>query len=132
MNVTLVLGAVPDAVARHARELLAGSDRVTHVDGRCGDLVAALMNSRHPVLVDDVPAWVAGLEDRAEERIEEVVLTVRSLPFPVVLISREGDEEHLARVNERLSAIADQVHLVVAGRVLDLSDAPRIRTPRRR
>ena len=78
-----------------------------------------------------------GARDSIETLLAELAVAARSLPFPVVLVSQElswgplpadfhdrllGDLN--AHVNEVLGAASHRVHAVIAGRVLDLSQAP--------
>ena len=114
------------------------------------DLTRALLGSRNPVLIDCVGAWLRGQlddhdlwEDAAGAKAlidglsDELAVAAQALPFEVVLVSEDAgplswsDEPRdrlfaslLADVNCRLSAAANGVHVVMAGRVLDLSSAP--------
>lgn len=114
------------------------------------DLTRALLASRHPVLIDCLTEWLCGqLDDRAlwddpagaratiEELLAELAVAARAMPFEVVLLSQELPQqawgpqapdphqlllgELMSHVNQTLSAAADRVHVIVAGRVLDLS-----------
>ncbi|MCK0113981.1 bifunctional adenosylcobinamide kinase/adenosylcobinamide-phosphate guanylyltransferase [Ornithinimicrobium sp. F0845] len=113
-------------------------------------LSRALLLSRRPVLIDTLSHWVWRTLDehdqwrsatRAIETLEpildELLVVYRSLSHDVVAISdevgwgreptnaREGTyREVLAHVNNRFSAVSQRVHLLVGGRVLDLSNAP--------
>lgn len=112
-------------------------------------LAMALLASRRPVLLSSVPDWLwsvveaEGLwaDPRAAARhmepmLEEAAVALRAVPFDVVLVSNEpaaptaSDDrdtlllaELLGVANTRLSAACAQVHVVTAGRVLDLSGA---------
>lgn len=114
------------------------------------DLTRCLIGSREPVLVDDIGDWLRGQltdhrlwdsPDAARERLttlsEELAVAAQALPYEVVLVTqdaalREWPREPrerlyldlLGQVNHRLSAASTHVHVVVAGRVLDLSGAP--------
>lgn len=114
------------------------------------DLTRALLGSRRPVLVDCLPQWVRrhlteheawDQPDLAGELVggllAELAVAARALPFDVVLVSEEtswsgvpGDSRDrllhdlVSQVNRVLSPACDQVHAVIAGRVLDLSSAP--------
>lgn len=115
-------------------------------------LTRALLQSRKPVLIDTLSHWVWQLLDsqdlwRSDEQaigtlepvIDELLVVYRSLPQEVVAISdevgwggeamtgRESTYRHaLSYVNDRFSAVSERVHLIVGGRVVDLSDAPSV------
>lgn len=180
MTTTLVLGAERSGKSRYAQSLLAASSEVTfvatgptpgpgdspdlahwlkqHQDARpqgwttveTHDLTRAMLNARHPVLIDDIGSWVHAVIDDAKAwgnparvgqelgaRVDELVVAWRHLPFDVVAVSPETGwglpsrsakervlRDALGYVNGRLSRSSDRVHLVVAGRVIDLSKAP--------
>lgn len=112
-----------------------------------GDLTHALIAARNPVLVDCLSDWLGGqLDDRdlwddpvgarglVDGLLDELVVAAQGLPYDVVLVSEEvdgraaapGSPERLTadlldHVNRRVSAAVQQVHLILAGRVLDLS-----------
>lgn len=112
------------------------------------DLGRALMCSRTPVLVDDLEYWVRDLlrgpealsPEEARLRIDHLLVALTHLPHDVVVVSNQSpttdspqtgadtDGELLSsllgEVNRRVVARSALVHLVVAGRVLDLSTAP--------
>lgn len=113
------------------------------------DLTRALLSSRHPVLVDGIAEWVGGIIDSHDikdpeklqhdliAQMDELVVAWRHVPFDVVAVTEEvgwgqsgtTEEDRIFRetlgyVNARLSRASHRVHLVVAGRVLDLSKAP--------
>lgn len=113
------------------------------------ELSRALLQSRTPVLIDTLSHWVWQMLDREdlwrsgeqavaalEPVVDELLVVYRSLPQDVVAISDEvgwggeattGPEsiyrQVLSYVNNRFSAVSQRVHLVVGGRVLDLSEA---------
>ena len=113
-------------------------------------LSRALLLSRRPVLIDTLSHWVwsvleehdlwaasTGAIEQLEPTLDELLVVYRSLSHDVVAISDEvgwGREptnareetyrEVLAHVNNRFSAVSERVHLLVGGRVLDLSGAP--------
>ncbi|MGV3562847.1 MAG: bifunctional adenosylcobinamide kinase/adenosylcobinamide-phosphate guanylyltransferase [Nocardioides sp.] len=111
-----------------------------------GDLVAAIALGR-PVLVDCLGTWLTGVLDTAEawewpvERLEslvaaeldrllpalasataDVVLVTNEVGWGVVPSHRSGRvfRDLLGTVNQRVATACDEVHLVVAGRVLVL------------
>lgn len=114
------------------------------------DLTHALLASRHPVLIDDLSGWLHGVleeesvaddPDRArdvvEGRLDELSVALRAVPFEVVTVSHDPSwvrfpedpaerlyVELLAHVNQRVSAASSHVFAIMAGRVVDLSDAP--------
>jgi adenosylcobinamide kinase/adenosylcobinamide-phosphate guanylyltransferase len=178
MTTTLVTGPVRSGKSRHAEDLLAHhaevlyiatgpladtadpewSARVRHHQARRAAgwrtvetlaLPAALDDARHPVLVDCLGTWLAGLVDQvgwddlgaASTQVEgarsELLVALRRARHPVVLVTNEVGwslvpetpsgrffADELGRLNAAVSAVADRVHLVVAGRVLDLTAAP--------
>jgi adenosylcobinamide kinase / adenosylcobinamide-phosphate guanylyltransferase len=100
-----------------------------------------------PVLVDCLGTWLTAVIDGAaawdlpsgeahslvEARLEDAAVALRAAPGPVVLVTNEVGlgvvPEHrsgrlfrdlLGTVNQRLAQECDEVHLVVAGRVLRL------------
>lgn len=117
------------------------------------DLSHALLRARCPVLVDDLGNWVSGQIDAIDawkdrERatahldtlLDELVVALAAIPYPVVVVSNEVGmgvvpksasgrlyRDLLGIANARVSAIATAVHVVIAGRVLDLSNAPLVR-----
>jgi adenosylcobinamide kinase / adenosylcobinamide-phosphate guanylyltransferase len=102
------------------------------------------------VVVDCLGTWVTGLVDEAglwddldaaTELLEaatdrlrdalaitraDVVVVTNEVGFAPVATTPSGRwfQDALGRVNAGIASRADRVHLVVAGRVLDLSDAP--------
>ena len=112
------------------------------------ELSRALLQSRTPVLIDTLSHWVWQMLDREdlwsssehavaalEPVVDELLVVYRSLPQDVVAISDEvgwggeattGPEsiyrQVLSYVNNRFSAVSQRVHLIIGGRVLDLSD----------
>lgn len=114
------------------------------------DLTRALMRARSPVLVDCLGTWltrsvdqVGGWEDpdRAREHVadlvDHLVVAWRHLPVDAVAVSNEVGwgvvpetpagrlfRDLVGAVNARIAAASDRVHLVVAGRVLQLDDTP--------
>lgn len=118
------------------------------------DLTRALLASRHPVVIDDLGGWLQGVlgddplaegleqvRGRVEERLDELSVALRAVPFEVVTISHDPSglrlppdpverlyAELLSRVNQRVSAASSRVLVVLGGRVLDLSGAPLLGT----
>lgn len=114
------------------------------------NLSRALLQSRRPVLIDTLSHWVwRQLDDHdlwqspeqaieaLEPVLDELLVVYRSLSHDMVAISDEvgwGGEATTGReatyrrvlthVNNRFSAVSHSVHLIVGGRILDLSDAP--------
>lgn len=113
------------------------------------EVAAAIAGARGPVLVDCLGNWVTGLVDevgwedldgaarlisrRRRELLEtlthseqEVVLVTNEVGWSLVPLSSSGRffADELGRLNAEVSAAVDRVHLVVAARVLDLTQAP--------
>lgn len=147
MASTLVIGAERRESLRYARTLLDGQDGVQVLSPEPGERLAhALIMSRTPVLVDSIDAWVAGTMaasgsgvEALDDRLDELVTLWLGLPVDVVAVTRDPgwlgadatpDDVHLHRavsvVNRRLGRASSRVHLLMAGRVVDLSDAPRV------
>ena len=109
------------------------------------DLASAIREGLDPVLVDCLGTWLTAVVDEADAweqdndtvhelvsaRVDEVVETLRDSSLDVVLVTNEVGlgvvPEHrsgrlfrdlLGTVNQRVGAVCDEVHLVVAGRVL--------------
>lgn len=115
------------------------------------DVAVTVRQARSPVLVDCLGTWVTGLVDASGwddlDAARQVVLAAReslvaalgATTAPVVLVTNEVGwgivpptpsgrffQDELGRVNAAVSGRSDAVHLVVAGRVLDLSTAPAV------
>ncbi|QSR30702.1 bifunctional adenosylcobinamide kinase/adenosylcobinamide-phosphate guanylyltransferase [Nocardioides sp. S5] len=111
------------------------------------DLADALAQAGHPVLIDCLGTWLTAVIDSAEAweddsdgvhdlvlaRTDELTAALRGCEQDVVLVTNEVGlgvvPEHrsgrlfrdlLGTVNQRVAAACDEVHLVVAGRVLRL------------
>lgn len=111
------------------------------------DLATAIREGQDPVLVDCLGTWLTAVVDEADaweqdndavldlvvSRTDEVVDVLRDSALDVVLVTNEVGlgvvPEHrsgrlfrdlLGTVNQRIAAACDEVHLVVAGRVLRL------------
>ncbi len=132
-------------IARHVARRPAGWRTLETLD-----LVHALTHVPGPLLLDCLGTWLTGLVDRAEawsdlERADALVRN-HSAALCAALTARTGDvvlvtnevgmalvpqtasgrffQDELGTLNAAVAAMADHVHLVVAGRVLDLSAAP--------
>ena len=115
-----------------------------------GDLAGALRTATGPVLIDCLATWltrsvdeVGAWEDRERAGshlgalTRELVTAWRAATVDVVAVTNEVGmavvpatasgrlfRDELGRLNAAVSAVSDRVALVVAGRVLDLSDCP--------
>jgi len=134
-----------DWATRIARHRAARPEHWTTVETR--DVAAALATSRQPVLVDCLGTWLQGTLDEADlweapfevvhariaEACDAVAAALAEVTYDVVLVTNEVGlglvPEHrsgrifrdlLGEVNQRVAAVCDEVHLVVAGRVLRL------------
>jgi adenosylcobinamide kinase/adenosylcobinamide-phosphate guanylyltransferase len=114
------------------------------------DVAGVIAFSEGLVVVDCLGTWVSGLVDEAAlwddldaatdlldaatEMLREALATTRAdvvvvtneVGFAPVATTSSGRwfQDALGRVNAGVASGADRVHLVVAGRVVDLSDAP--------
>jgi adenosylcobinamide kinase/adenosylcobinamide-phosphate guanylyltransferase len=117
------------------------------------DLAAVIRAADHPVLIDCLSTWLTRLIDgtdgidawgdpsRATSHLEkqtaaliealgsaaaDIVLVTSEVGLSVVPSTTSGRmfRDELGRLNAAVSAVSDQVFLVVAGRVLDLSGCP--------
>jgi adenosylcobinamide kinase/adenosylcobinamide-phosphate guanylyltransferase len=147
----LATGAVPDGadldwserVRRHRQQRPA---RWTTVE--TPDAATVLRKHDGPVLFDCVGTWLAaamddvgawqerdGWEAALQARVDELVEAWRAVTGPLVAVSNEVGSgvvpatrsgavyrDWLGRINQRLAAESERVLLVVAGRVVDLSD----------
>ena len=111
------------------------------------DLAAVLADTDRPLLVDCLGTWLTGLLDdaaaweagsgelsaRLDEALGTLLPALRGCPHDVVLVTNEVGlgvvPEHrsgrvfrdlLGTLNQEVAAACDEVHLVVAGRVLRL------------
>lgn len=111
------------------------------------DLAGALRDASGPVLVDCLGTWLTGVVDAAEaweetseraydlvrRELDGVTAALREHPGPVVLVTNEVGlgvvpvhrsgrlfRDLLGVVNQGVAEVCDEVHLVVAGRVLVL------------
>ena len=114
------------------------------------DLAGVIRVADHPVLIDCLSTWLTHLIDdidawqdrgRAAAHLEKETVrlleALASATADVVLVTNEVGcsvvpgtasgrmfRDDLGRLNAAVSAVSDHVALVVAGRVLDLSDCP--------
>jgi adenosylcobinamide kinase/adenosylcobinamide-phosphate guanylyltransferase len=119
-----------------------------------GDLAAVIRAADHPVMVDCLATWLTRLIDdidawqdreRAGSHLQRettrLIEALGSATTDVVLVSNEVGSsivpatpsgrmfrDALGRLNAAVSAASDNVALVVAGRVLDLSACPVVAT----
>jgi len=111
------------------------------------DLAGAVAGAEGPVLVDCLGTWVTAVLDRrglwdasstevvhhVEQLVDDTVAALDAHPHDVVLVTNEVGlgvvpahrsgrlfRDLLGTVNQRVGAACDEVHLVVAGRVLRL------------
>jgi adenosylcobinamide kinase / adenosylcobinamide-phosphate guanylyltransferase len=117
------------------------------------DVAGIVRGAQGAVVVDCLGTWLTGLVDEAglwddlpaasrlagaaadllcdalgsaADRVVVVTNEVGLAPVPATASGRWFQDE-LGRLNARVGAVADRVHLVVSGRVLDLTDAPVVR-----
>jgi adenosylcobinamide kinase/adenosylcobinamide-phosphate guanylyltransferase len=114
------------------------------------DLATVIEQAEHPVLIDCLSTWVTRLVDdidgwqdpsRTASHLEaetsrlldalgsatvEIVLVTSEVGLSIVPDTASGRHfrDDLGRLNAAVSAASDHVVLVVAGRVLDLSECP--------
>ena len=113
------------------------------------EVEAAVSEATNPVLVDCLGTWLTAVVDEVgwddlaaadrllSTRVRSLTSALIAARVPVVVVSNEVGwslvpttasgrffQDQLGLLNAAVSAVADQVHLVVAGRVLDLSSAP--------
>lgn len=150
MTTTLVLGDGTSVATDYAASLLRQEGSYTTINaGTAGHhLAGAILNSRTPVLLHGIEAWIAHVvppHDPASEHgntnvlaelsayVDEVVVARRHVPVDVITVSQAAEfsgvtetdyRSHLSYVNSRLSASSDRVYMLLAGRILDLSSAP--------
>jgi adenosylcobinamide kinase / adenosylcobinamide-phosphate guanylyltransferase len=113
-------------------------------------LVGAIRSATTPLLIDCLGTWLTRVVDDLagwepsphrgwvlDAAVGELVQAWSQAPVDAVAVSNEVGlgvvpatpvgrffRDELGRLNARISAVSDRVALVVAGRVLDLSDAP--------
>ncbi|NKQ54090.1 bifunctional adenosylcobinamide kinase/adenosylcobinamide-phosphate guanylyltransferase [Amycolatopsis sp. K13G38] len=112
------------------------------------DLATAVRRASRPLLIDCLGTWVsrvlgevgaweqtAGWELRLDERMEDFLAAWREAHVPIVAVSNEVGmgvvpatfsgrlfRDVLGALNNRVAAESDSVQLVVAGRILRLSE----------
>ncbi|KRF41054.1 bifunctional adenosylcobinamide kinase/adenosylcobinamide-phosphate guanylyltransferase [Terrabacter sp. Soil810] len=122
------------------------------------DVAGAIRAATGPVLVDCLGTWLTALVDDAgwddlvaaadavRREADRLVESLCAARVPVVVVTNEVGwslvattasgrlfQDELGRLNALVAGVAAQVHLVVAGRVVDLSGAPVVpREPRPR
>ena len=117
------------------------------------DVAAAVDAATGPVLVDCLGTWLTALVDAAgwDDLVsaaevvraagDRLVESLCAATVPVVVVTNEVGwslvpttpsgrffQDELGRLDAQVASVAAHVHLVVAGRVLDLSDAPVVPT----
>ncbi len=143
-------GSDPEWVLRVERHRTRRSQQWTTVETH--DLVDVIGRATGPLLIDCLGSWLAGVVDGLQgwddlprtsallaPRFAELEQAWRSASADVVAVSNEVGlgvvpatasgrffRDELGRLNSALAAVSDQVMLVVAGRVLDLSSCPAI------
>lgn len=133
-----------DRVTRH-RDRRPASWRTVET----ADVEGALATAEGPVLIDCLGTWVTAVVDAAgwhdleaahdhlEARGQSLLAALTTTEAPVVVVTNEVGwslvptttsgrffQDELGRLNALVAAASDRVHLVVAGRVLDLTSAP--------
>jgi adenosylcobinamide kinase/adenosylcobinamide-phosphate guanylyltransferase len=131
-------------VEQHRRRRPAGWTTVESLE-----VATELRTSEVPVLVDCLGTWLTGLVDRAgwddldaagravAAASEDLLGALAETRVPVVMVTNEVGwslvptiasgrffQDELGRLNAAGARRADHVHLVVAGRVVDLTSAP--------
>ena len=134
-----------DRVAEHRARRAPGWTTVETLD-----LAGTISAATTPVLVDCLGVWLTRLVDEADgwdhpelatraldEARETLLEAWAATTVDLVVVTNEVGlgvlpatasgrffRDELGRLNAAVSAVSDRVHLVVAGRVLDLSGAP--------
>lgn len=117
------------------------------------DVEAAIRDATTPVLLDCLGTWLTAVVDEAgwhdldaarevvARRSRSLVESLTAASVLVVVVTNEVGwslvpttasgrlfQDELGRLNAAVSAMADRVHLVVAGRVVDLTGSPVVPT----
>ncbi len=112
------------------------------------ELAEAIDSATGPLLIDCLGTWVTALVDRTgwddlvkaasalRDRSAQLVESLCATTQPVVVVTNEVGwslvattasgrlfQDELGRINAAVAEVAARVHLVVAGRVLDLSNS---------
>lgn len=115
------------------------------------DLESAIAAADSPVIVDCLGTWLAAVVDAAgwhdldaardvlRERTRSLTDSLVAATAHVVVVTNEVGwslvpttesgrffSDELGRLNAAVAHVSTSVHLVIAGRVLDLSEAPRV------
>ena len=135
-------GSDPDWDARVARHRADRPAKWTTVE--TADLATALAEAGGAVLLDCLGTWLAAMMDDGQlwemaypevhdavtEQIDALCGTLNAMPDAVVVTNEVGlgvvpahrsgmlFRDQLGIVNQRVAAVCDEVHLVIAGRVL--------------
>lgn len=113
------------------------------------DVAVAVEHAAGPLLVDCLGTWLTAVVDDAgwddldaatvavRREVDRLVESLCAATVPVVIVTNEVGwslvattpsgrlfQDELGRLNALVSRVAARVHLVVAGRAVDLSDAP--------
>jgi len=113
------------------------------------DVPRVIAGARGPVLVDCLGTWLTAVVDdvgwddldaasaAVARQVAQLVGSLCTATVPVVVVTNEVGwslvpttesgrlfQDELGRLNALVAGVAARVHLVVAGRVVDLSDAP--------
>lgn len=120
------------------------------------DVAACVDRATGPLLIDCLGTWLTAVVDgvgwedldaasaTVRREVDRLVESLCAAAVPVVIVSNEVGwslvattasgrlfQDELGRLNAIVSRVADRVHLVVAGRVIDLGDAPVVAWPPR-
>ena len=124
------------SASNHGTSENAGPDRDTSSDADHGELADQLRKVDGPVLLDALGPWVATHLDQPAA-FEQFLTALHDRQDPTVIVSDEvGLAVHppteigrrfvdaIGALNQQIASIADEVRLVIAGRVLDLPRSP--------
>lgn len=121
----------------HHWETVETSDLAAAVAGAPGAVLVDCLGTWLTAVLDEASLWEAGAEEITRlvaDRLDPVVAAISAAPGPLVVVTNEVGlgvvPEHrsgrvfrdlLGSVNQQVGAVVDAVHLVVAGRVLELA-----------